>query len=78
MEKLILRYHWYIPYEAGGDEIIPFEYESKEQAYVDFMEMVEKAEWEVEFLGERIDVKFAKNAQFFTLDEWFEYYKLKY
>lgn len=77
MEKLILRYHLYIPYEADGDEIIPFEYESKEQAYVDFMEMVEKTEWEVEFLGRFIEVKFAKDAQIFTLDEWFEKYKVK-
>lgn len=76
MEKLVLRYHWYVPYEADGDEIIPFEYESKEQAYVDFMEMVEKAEWNVEFLGKNIEAQFAKDAEFFTLDEWFEKYKI--
>jgi hypothetical protein len=77
MEKLVLRYHWYIPYEADGDEIIPFEYESKEQAFVDFMELRENTDWEFYFLGKRFEVGATKDAQFFTLEEWFERYKLK-
>ena len=77
MEKLVLRYHWVFPYEAEGDVILPFEYESKEQAFVDFMELREDAEWEFEFLRQRFDVNDTEDVEFFTLDEWFERYKLK-
>jgi hypothetical protein len=77
MEKLVLRYYWYIPYEAGGEVNHPFEYESKEQAFVDFMELREDAEWDFEFLGQIFDVNDTEDVQFFTLEEWFERYKLK-
>ena len=77
MQKLVLRYHWYIPHEADGDVILPFEYESKELAFVDFMELREDAEWEFEFLGQRFDVNDTEDVHFFTLEEWFEKYKLK-
>jgi len=77
MEKLVLRYHWCDPYVAEGDVIIPFEYESKEQAFVDFMELRENTDWEFRFLGERFEVDDTEDVEFFTLEEWFEKYKLK-
>jgi hypothetical protein len=51
--KLILRYNWCIPYEGSGTETIPFEYSSKEDAFVDFFELKEKAEHEFTFAGRR-------------------------
>ncbi len=77
MEKLVLRYHWCVPYEADGDETIPFEYESKEQAFVDFHELREGSIWEFEFLGENFNPSDTANVEFLTLEEWFERYKLK-
>jgi hypothetical protein len=77
MEKLVLRYYWCIPYEASGEVNHPFEYESKEQAFVDFTELLEKSDYDFEFLGENFDTRDAKSAEFFTLEEWFERFKIK-
>jgi hypothetical protein len=76
MQKLILRYDWCVPYEASGTEVIPFEYESLERAYVDFCDLQEKAGYFFWFLGHEFN-KSDKDVKFFTLEEWFERYKFK-
>jgi hypothetical protein len=79
MQKLVLRYHWYTLDEASGDVILPFEYESKEQAFVDFNTLRDQriAEWDFEFLGQSFNVSDTEDVHLFTLEEWFERYKLK-
>lgn len=76
MQKLILKYDWRVPYEASGTEVIPFEYESPERAYVDFCDLQEKSEYFFWFLGHEFN-KSDKDVEFFTLEEWFERYKFK-
>lgn len=75
--KLILRYNWNIPWTASGTEIIPFEYSSKEDAFVDFFELKEKAEHEFTFAGQRwfTNEDLENDVQFFELNEWFQLYK---
>ena len=65
MQKLILRYDWCVPYEASGTEVIPFEYESLERAYVDFCDLQEKAEYYFRFLGHEFNIS-DKDVEFFT------------
>ena len=78
MKKLILRHNWCDPYVSSGTEIYPFEYSSKEDAFVDFNQAMEDTEYyEIEFCGRT----FRKESDyddydFFDLDEWFENDKL--
>jgi hypothetical protein len=41
------------------------------------MELRENTDWEFRFLGERFEVDDTEDVEFFTLEEWFERYKLK-
>ena len=75
MQNLILKYDWGCDY-AAGTEVIPFEYESLEHAYVDFCELREKADYYFLFLGHEFN-KSDKHVEFFTLEEWFARYKFK-
>ncbi|MDB4314466.1 hypothetical protein N9955_00395 [bacterium] len=76
--KLIIVYDWCVPYEASGTETLPFEYESKEQAFVDFFELVEKKKDLFEFAGKKwfTDDDF-DSVKFYDLEEWFEIYKAR-
>jgi hypothetical protein len=74
MQKLVLQYDWCVPHEAFGTETIPFEYESLESAYVDFWTLQENAEYFFSFLGREFEKDV--DAKIFTLEEWFETYKI--
>lgn len=76
MQKLILKYDWCDPYVASGTVVIPFEYESPEQAYVDFDDLRDKSEFYFEFLGHEFN-KSDTDIEIFTLEGWFERFKLK-
>jgi len=79
MKKLILRRYWSIPYEADGTDIIPFEYSSKEDAFVDFFSLKEKSDNYFKFAGNEWIVwdNLEDEVSFFDLDEWFDKYKTK-
>lgn len=75
MQKLILQYCW-DDYSWGGREHIPFEYSSKEQAFVDFFTLYEKED-PFCFLGEKFEKgMLCYYPEILTLDEWFENNKL--
>jgi len=74
--KLVMRYNWCVPYEADGTEVIPFEYSSKEDAFIDFETIKENSEHGFEFFGHFFDLENAEETEFFELEEWFERYKL--
>jgi hypothetical protein len=80
--KLILKHHWCVPYEADGDTLIPFEYSSKEQAFVDFFEAKEKALSEENYSFEFLDQKWSSyedlehDVDFYELNEWFDRFKV--
>jgi hypothetical protein len=77
MKKLILRRYWSIPYEADGVDIIPFEYSSKEDAFVDFFSLKERSEDYFKFVGIEWNSwdKLEDEVSFFNLDEWFDKHK---
>lgn len=76
MQKLILQYYW----DDGaysGHEHFPFEYSSKEQAFVDFFTGYESGE-PFHFLGREYQKSMWCNCpEILTLEEWFENNKLK-
>lgn len=74
--KLILKHSWHIPYVASGTQTHPFEYSSKEDAFVDFTELMESADFEFKFLGNTFYAG-DDDYDFYDLDEWFEFHKLK-
>ena len=82
--KIILQYSWCDPWVAQGTETIPFEYSSKEDAFVDFFSLHEvalKEDYKTEFFfaGRNwyIYEDLANSIQFFDLEEWFERNKVK-
>lgn len=75
--KLILRHSWCEPYVAQGYDTYPFEYSSKEDAFVDFNEIMEAAYYEFEFCGKTFYKNSMDSYDFYDLDEWFELHKLK-
>ena len=80
--KLILVYNWDIPWEASGTDTLPFEYSSKEQAFVDFFQAKEdtknQEKFDFYFLDRRWNAyeDLESAVKFFELDEWFDNYKL--
>jgi len=76
MQKLILRYFWDDQGAYCGYEHLPFEYSSKEQAFVDFFTLYEKED-PFCFLGEKFEKgMLCDYPEILTLDEWFESNKL--
>ncbi len=82
MQRLVLVYNWCVPYEASGTETIPFEYASKEDAYVDFMTAFESTQQRGDYNFKWLDRDWTPESdlpdtvRFFTIDEWFNRYKI--
>ena len=74
--KLILRHSWRELYVNSGVNTYPFEYSSKEDAFVDFTQANEDTDYRFEFCGREFYKSNNDDYEFFELEEWFENHKI--